>query len=165
MVISSFSKYWGMPGWRIGWMLMPEDLAPAIGGLSGSVSLCPPAAAQYAAVEAFADESYAACDEQVAGFARARALLLQNQERLGWTDAAPADGAFYFYARPGERMLAKYGTSTAYCEALLEQAHVALTPGTDFDTAHGDQYIRLSFAAGHDAVREAIERIVAFQRG
>ncbi|HRO31379.1 aminotransferase class I/II-fold pyridoxal phosphate-dependent enzyme [Citricoccus sp.] len=165
MVISSFSKYWGMPGWRIGWMLMPEDLVPAIGGLSGSVSLCPPAAAQYAAVEAFAEESYAACDEQVAGFARARALLLDNQERLGWTDAAPADGAFYFYATPGERMLAKYGTSTAYCEALLEQAHVALTPGTDFDTAHGDQYIRLSFAAGHDAVREAIERIVAFQRG
>jgi aspartate/methionine/tyrosine aminotransferase len=165
MVISSFSKYWGMPGWRIGWMLMPEDLAPAIGGLSGSVSLCPPAPAQYAAVEAFSEESYAACDAQVAGFARARALVLENQARLGWTDAAPADGAFYFWAKPGEAMLARYGTSTAYCEALLEQAHVALTPGTDFDTAHGEDYVRLSFAAGYDAVAEAIERIVAFQRG
>ncbi|GAA1682427.1 aminotransferase [Citricoccus zhacaiensis] len=163
MVISSFSKYWGMPGWRIGWMLMPEDLAPAIGGLSGSVSLCPPAPAQYAAVEAFSEESYAACDAQVAGFARARALVLENQDRLGWTDAAPADGAFYFWAKPGEAMLARYGTSTAYCEALLERAHVALTPGTDFDTAHGEQYVRLSFAAGYDAVAEAIERIVTFQ--
>nr|WP_313816037.1 aminotransferase class I/II-fold pyridoxal phosphate-dependent enzyme [Citricoccus sp.] len=164
MVISSFSKYWGMPGWRIGWMLMPEDLAPAIGGLSGSVSLCPPAPAQYAAVEAFSQESYAACDAQVAGFARARALVLKNQDRLGWTDAAPADGAFYFWAKPGEAMLARYGTSTAYCEALLERAHVALTPGTDFDTAHGEDYVRLSFAAGYDAVAKAIERIVAFQR-
>lgn len=164
MVISSFSKYWGMPGWRIGWMLMPEDLAPAIGGLSGSVSLCPPAPAQYAAVEAFSEESYAACDAQAAGFARARALVLENQDRLGWTDAAPADGAFYFWAKPGEAMLARYGTSTAYCEALLERAHVALTPGTDFDTAHGEQYVRLSFAAGYDVVAEAIERIVTFQQ-
>ncbi|MFB9073114.1 pyridoxal phosphate-dependent aminotransferase [Citricoccus parietis] len=164
MVISSFSKYWGMPGWRIGWMLMPEDLAPAIGGLSGSVSLCPPAPAQYAAVEAFSVESYAACDAQVAGFARARTLVLENQDRLGWTDAAPADGAFYFWAKPGEAMLARYGTSTAYCEALLERAHVALTPGTDFDTAHGDEYVRLSFAAGYEVVAEAIERIVAFQQ-
>ncbi|MGM7666770.1 aminotransferase class I/II-fold pyridoxal phosphate-dependent enzyme [Microbacterium sp. A93] len=165
MVISSFSKYWGMPGWRIGWMLMPEDLAPAISGLSGSVSLCPPASAQYAAVEAFTEQSYAECDVQVAGFARARALLLEHQDRLGWTDAAPADGAFYFWAKPGAAMLQRYGTSTAYCEALLEQAHVALTPGTDFDTAHGDQYVRLSFAAGQRDVAEAIERIVAFQRG
>lgn len=165
MVISSFSKYWGMPGWRIGWMLMPEDLAGAISGLSGSVSLCPPASAQYAAVEAFTEQSYAECDAQVAGFARARALVLANQDRLGWTDAAPADGAFYFWAQPGDRMLEEYGTSTAYCEALLERAHVALTPGTDFDTARGEQYVRLSFAAGEPDVAEAIERIVDFQNG
>lgn len=164
LVISSFSKYWGMPGWRIGWMLMPEDLAPAVSGLSGSVSLCPPAAAQYAAVEAFTEQSYVECDVQVAGFARARARVLENQGRLGWTDAAPADGAFYFWAKPGEAMLARYGTSTAYCEALLERAHVALTPGTDFDTAHGEEYVRLSFAAGERDVAEAIERIVAFQQ-
>lgn len=164
MVISSFSKYWGMPGWRIGWMLMPADLAAAVGGLSGSVSLCPPAAAQYAAVEAFSEQSYAECDAQVAGFARARELVLANRDRLGWTDAAPADGAFYYWATPGEAMLEKYGTSTEYCRALLEEAHVALTPGTDFDTAHGEQYIRLSFAAGERDVAEAIERIVAFQQ-
>ncbi|WP_201301206.1 hypothetical protein [Citricoccus sp. K5] len=116
--------------------------------LSGSVPHCPPAAVQYAAVEAFTEQSYVECDVQVAGFARARALVLENQGRLGWTDAAPADGAFYFWAKPGEAMLARCGTSTAYCEALLERARVALTPGADVDTAHGEQYVRLSFAAG-----------------
>lgn len=165
VVVSSFSKYWGMPGWRIGWMLMPEDLAAAVSGLTGSVSLCPPAAAQYAAVEAFSEQSYAECDAQVAEFARTRQLVLARAEELGWTDAAPADGAFYFYAQPGERMLERYGSSAAYCSALLERAHVALTPGGDFDSRGGDRYVRLSFAAGYDAVAQALERILDFQRG
>lgn len=111
------------------------------------------------------DGAYAACDAQVEDFASTRRLLLDSQDRLGWTDAAPTDGAFYFWAQPGEAMLARYGTSTAYGEALLERTHVALTPGTDFDTVNGDSYIRLSFAAGYDAVAAAIERIVEFQRG
>lgn len=163
MVISSFSKYWGMPGWRIGWMLMPQDLAESISGLTGSVSLCPPAAAQYAAVEAFTEDSYAQCDVQVAEFARTRHLVLGRAEELGWTGAAPADGAFYYYAQPSAAMLEKYGSSAGYCEALLEQAHVALTPGGDFDSRGGDSFVRLSFAAGYVAVAAAIERILKFQ--
>lgn len=163
IVISSFSKYWGMPGWRVGWMLMPDDLAPAVNALSGSVSLCPPAAAQYAAIEAFSPEAYAECDGQVREFARTRALMLEHQAGLGWTDAAPADGAFYFYARIPQPMLDRYGSSGAYCRALLEEAHVALTPGDDFDTARGSEYVRVSFAAGYDAVAAGIERIIAFQ--
>ena len=70
IVISSFSKYWGMPGWRLGWMLMPADLEPAVSGLAGSISLCPPAAGQYAAIEAFSDEAYAESDAEVAEFGR-----------------------------------------------------------------------------------------------
>ncbi|MDN6351533.1 MAG: aminotransferase class I/II-fold pyridoxal phosphate-dependent enzyme, partial [Yaniella sp.] len=92
IVISSFSKYWGMPGWRLGWMLMPEDLEPAVSGLAGSISLCPPAAGQYAAIEAFSQEAYEASDAEVAEFARTRQLVLDNAERLGWRNAAPADG-------------------------------------------------------------------------
>lgn len=164
MVVNSFSKYWGMPGWRLGWMLMPQDLAAAVSGLTGSVSLCPPAAAQYAAVEAFTDDSYAECDAQVTQFARTRALVLERAESMGWTDAAPSDGAFYYYARPSDQMLERHGSSAGYCEALLEQAHVALTPGGDFDTAQGDRHIRLSFAAGYDAVAEALDRIERFQQ-
>ena len=162
IVISSFSKYWGMTGWRLGWMLLPEDLARPVDALAGNVALCPPAPAQYAAVAAFTGESYAECDEAVAEFARTRKLLLDNAPRLGWGEAAPADGAFYYYADLGPQ-LGRWGSSTAYASALLEQAGVAITPGVDFDDRAGARTVRLSFAAGSLAVGEAIERIVAFQ--
>lgn len=162
IVISSFSKYWGMPGWRLGWMLMPADLAPAVSGLAGSISLCPPAAGQYAAVEAFSQESYEDSDIEVAEFARTRQLVLDNADRLGWRNAAPADGAFYYYAQPSEKILERYGNTVDYAAAVLEHAHVALIPGVDFDTIDGDQFIRISFAAGYDNVERAIERIVEF---
>ncbi|NWN89121.1 MAG: aminotransferase class I/II-fold pyridoxal phosphate-dependent enzyme [Micrococcaceae bacterium] len=162
IVISSFSKYWGMPGWRLGWMLMPADLAPAVSGLAGSISLCPPAAGQYAATEAFSTEAYAESDAKVAEFARTRQLVLDNVDRLGWRHAAPADGAFYYYAQPAEKILQRYGNTVDYAAAVLEHAHVALIPGVDFDSVDGDQFIRVSFAAGYEAVERAIERIVEF---
>jgi len=163
IVISSFSKYWGMPGWRLGWMLMPQDLAPAVSGLSGSISLCPPAAGQYAAIQAFSAEAYAESDAEVAEFARTRQLVLENVHRLGWRNAAPADGAFYYYAQPSKKALACYGNSVAYAAAVLEHAHVALVPGVDFDGVDGSQYVRISFAAGYDNVARAIERLVDFE--
>ena len=162
IVISSFSKYWGMPGWRLGWMLMPQDLEPAVSGLAGSISLCPPAAGQYAAIEAFSAEAYAEADAEVAEFARTRQLVLDNVDRLGWRNAAPADGAFYYYAQPSEAVLAHYGNTVAYAAEVLAKAHVALVPGVDFDAVDGDQYIRISLAAGYDNVAKAIERLVAF---
>ena len=162
IVISSFSKYWGMPGWRLGWMLMPADLEPAVSGLAGSISLCPPAAGQYAAIEAFSDEAYAESDAEVAEFARTRQLFLENVDRLGWRNAAPADGAFYFYAQPSKTILEHFGNTVDYAAAVLEHAHVALIPGVDFDSVDGDQFIRISFASGYDAVQQAIERIVEF---
>ena len=162
LVVSSFSKYWGMPGWRLGWMLMPDDLAAAVDGLAGSVALCPPAAAQEAAVHAFSEESYAFCAEQAGGFTATRGVVLAALPRLGWADAAPADGAFYLWARLAPSMLAEFGSAVGYCAALLEEAGVALTPGDDFDAVHGPESVRLSFAAGPDAVHEALERIAAW---
>jgi aspartate/methionine/tyrosine aminotransferase len=162
LVVTSFSKYWGMTGWRLGWMLLPEDLVRPVDALAGNVALCPPAPAQYAAVAAFTAESYAECDEAVAEFARTRKLLLDNAPRLGWGQAAPADGAFYYYADLG-RQLERWPSSAAYASDLLEQAGVAITPGLDFDDRAGARTVRLSFAAGSIAVGEAIERIVAFQ--
>ncbi|MBB1508566.1 aminotransferase class I/II-fold pyridoxal phosphate-dependent enzyme [Tessaracoccus sp. MC1756] len=162
VVVSSFSKYWGMTGWRIGWLLLPADLADAVDALAGNLALCPPAPAQYAALEAFTDESYAQCDVAVAGFAEARGLLLAAESRLNWGVAAPADGAFYYYADLGPQ-LERWPGSGAYASALLEAAGVAVTPGRDFDTVLGDRTVRLSFAAGATAVAQAIERIVAFQ--
>lgn len=162
LVVSSFSKYWGMPGWRLGWMLMPEDLAPAIDGLAGSVALCPPAAAQEAAVQAFSTEAYAFCHAQAAGFTATREAVLAALPRLGWADAAPADGAFYLWARLAPGMLAAFGDAVGYCAALLEEAGVALTPGDDFDGVHGREFVRLSFAADPAQVREALDRIAAW---
>ncbi len=162
MVISSFSKYWGMPGWRLGWMLMPADLEPAVSGLAGSISLCPPAAAQYAAIEAFSQDAYDESDAEVAEFARTRQLVLENVDRLGWRNAAPADGAFYYYTQPSQKILDHYGNTVEYAADMLQHAHVAVIPGVDFDHVAGDQFIRISFAAGYDAVERAIERIVEF---
>jgi aspartate/methionine/tyrosine aminotransferase len=162
VVVSSFSKYWGMTGWRLGWLLLPEELVRPVDALAGNVALCPPAPAQYAAVAAFAEESYLECDAEVEQFAATRTLLLDNAARLGWGPAAPADGAFYYYADLGTQ-LDRWGNSAAYASALLEEAGVAVAPGGDFDDSHGDRCVRLSFAAGPTAVAEAIERIVTFQ--
>jgi aspartate/methionine/tyrosine aminotransferase len=162
VVVSSFSKYWGMTGWRLGWALMPADLAPAFDALAGNVALCPPAPAQLAAVEAFTHQSYAEADAAVAGYAKVRRLLLENLGRLDWGDAAPADGAFYLYADLGGQ-LAGFADSAAYCRALLEQEGVALVPGADFDAVNGTRSVRLSFAAGAAAVAGAVERIIRFQ--
>ena len=88
--------------------------------------------------------------------------MLAALPRLGWADAAPADGAFYLWARLAPGMLAEFGSAVGYCAALLEEAGVALTPGDDFDAVHGPESVRLSFAAGPDAVHEALERIAAW---
>ncbi|MCQ9163799.1 aminotransferase class I/II-fold pyridoxal phosphate-dependent enzyme [Arthrobacter sp. STN4] len=162
VVVSSFSKYWGMTGWRLGWALVPDDLIGVVDALAGNVALCPPAPAQMAAVEAFSEASYAEAEAAVAEYSRTRAYLLTMLDRLGWVDAAPADGAFYLYAGLGAAMDG-FADSAAYCSALLEAQGVAVVPGLDFDTVHGGRTVRLSFAAGYDAVREGLERIVAFQ--
>ncbi len=162
VVISSFSKYWGMTGWRLGWAIVPDDLIDTVDALAGNVALCPPAPAQMAAVAAFREASYEAAESFVAEYARTREYLLANLARLGWGDAAPADGAFYLYANLGAAMDG-FADSAAYCSALLESAGVAVVPGLDFDSAAGHDTVRLSFAAGYDVVREGFERIVAFQ--
>lgn len=162
VVISSFSKYWGMTGWRLGWAIVPDDLLPGVDALAGNVALCPPAPAQQAAVEAFSEQSYAEADAFVAEFSRTRDHVLAKVADLGWTDAAPADGAFYFYANLGPA-LAGFVDSRDYCAALLESEAVALVPGGDFDSVGGASTVRLSFAAGYDAVRDALLRIERFQ--
>ncbi|WP_454778599.1 aminotransferase class I/II-fold pyridoxal phosphate-dependent enzyme [Georgenia muralis] len=162
IVISSFSKYWGMTGWRLGWALMPADLAPAFDALAGNVALCPPAPAQVAGLGAFTDDAYAEADARVAGFAGTRDVLLGELDRLGWGPVAPADGAFYLYADLGHNLDGFEG-SPHWCAELLEREGVAVVPGTDFDAVHGSRFVRLSFAAGRENVAEAVERIVRFQ--
>lgn len=163
IVISSFSKYWGMTGWRLGWMLMPDELADGIDSLAGNIALCPPTPAQVAALGAFTPAAYEQADRRVAALAAARRKLLGQLDRLGWGPVAPADGAFYLWADIGAR-LGPHRDAIAWCRALLEDEAVALVPGSDFDNARGDRWIRLSFAAGAEAVAAAVERIDRFQR-
>jgi len=162
-VVSSFSKYWGMPGWRLGWAVLPQYLVDPVSRLAGNVALCPPHGSQLAAVEAFSAESMDFAEAQLADYATARSLVLQALPQIGWDQVAPADGAFYVYARIGEH-LEKYDDAAAYCAALLEQAGVAVVPGTDFDPVHGGEWVRLSLAPGSAAVAEGLDRIRNFHR-
>jgi aspartate/methionine/tyrosine aminotransferase len=163
VVVSSFSKYWGMTGWRLGWAVLPRELRGPVDALAGNVALCPPTPSQLAALGAFTERSYAEADAEVAALARKRQLLFDSLDRLGWGPVAPVDGAFYLWAGIGAQ-LGDHPDSVSWCRALLEEAGVALVPGTDMDPVGGGSYVRLSFAASEDDVREALERIDAFQR-
>src|SRR5699024_3031893 len=151
VVVSSFSKYWGMTGWRLGWLLVPEDLRGAVDALAGNLALCPPAGPQEAAVAAFSERPYAEAAEAGVEVARARDLLLAKVPELGWGAAAPADGAFYYWAELGEQLEGFTG-AREYASALLEATGVAVTPGGDFDPAAGHRCVRLSLAAGPEAI-------------
>ncbi len=162
IVINSFSKYWGMTGWRLGWALLPASLVRPMEALASNFALSPPAPAQELALSAFEPETYAERDAIVAGFARARSLILDAERELNWGVAAPSDGAFYYYSELGPQ-LERHGTSVNYARALLEQADVAVVPGVDFDPIAGSLAVRLSYAAGEAAVAEALDRIIRFQ--
>ncbi len=169
VVINSFSKYWGMTGWRLGWAILPPSLVAPFEALASNFALSPPAPAQEFALSAFTDESYAERDTIVDGFARARALILDAAPQLNWGTAAPSDGAFYYYSDLGPQ-LERFGDSVRYARALLDGADVAVVPGVDFDPSTGsgqgagDRAVRLSYAAGEAAVAEALDRIIRFQR-
>ena len=164
VVVSSFSKYWGMTGWRLGWALLPADLVGAVDALAGNYALCAPVPAQHAAIEAFTESSYTGAEAAVREFAAARSLVLDAVPELGWSKVAPADGAFYVWADIANQ-LGPYAGSAAWCRALLDAEGVAVTPGSDFDTEDGDAAIRLSLAAGPEAVGAALLRIRRFQQG
>ena len=159
VVVNSFSKFWAMTGWRLGWLVLPDDLLPAVDALAGNVALCPPALAQDAAIAAFSEAGYAAAHANVARYAVARELVLSRLDELGWRQVAPADGAFYVYADISASGL----DSREWCTRLLAEADVALTPGTDFDPENGHDWVRLSFASDAVVVGEAIDRIVTWQ--
>ena len=160
VVVNSFSKYWAMTGWRLGWLVLPDELVGPVDALAGNVALSPPALAQHAGVAAFSPEGYAAAAENVARYAASRELVLARLDDLGWARVAPADGAFYVYADVSGDGL----DSVTWCERLLAEAGVALTPGTDFDGVHGGDWVRLSFAAAPATVADAVDRIVAWRR-
>jgi aspartate/methionine/tyrosine aminotransferase len=155
VVFDSFSKYFSMTGWRIGWMLVPPRLRRAVDVLTGNFTICPPALAQHAAVAAFTEEAYAECDGHVARYAENRAVLLEGLPTLGIDRLAPADGAFYVYADIGHLT----DDTMSFAHRLLAETGVATAPGVDFDTVAGPRFLRLSFAGSRAEVETALDRL------
>ncbi|MFN8195422.1 MAG: pyridoxal phosphate-dependent aminotransferase [Nocardioidaceae bacterium] len=155
IVFSSFSKYFSMTGWRIGWMLVPERLRRAVDILTGNFTICPPVIAQRACLAAFDEPAYAELDGHVARYAANRARLLEGLPALDLTRLAPADGAFYVYADVGHLT----DDSLTWSRELLATTGIALTPGVDFDTVDGHRFVRLSFAGPLADIDEALRRL------
>ncbi|WP_338089655.1 pyridoxal phosphate-dependent aminotransferase [Nocardioides lijunqiniae] len=155
VVFSSFSKYFSMTGWRIGWMLVPERLRRAVDVLTGNFTICPPVIAQRACLAAFDDATYAELDGHVRRYAENRRLLLDTLPQLGVTRLAPADGAFYVYADVGHLTQ----DSMSFAHDLLARTGVAVATGVDFDTAEGHHHIRLSFAGPRSDIEQALDRL------
>jgi aspartate/methionine/tyrosine aminotransferase len=158
IVINSFSKYYAMTGWRLGWMVVPEDLLRSVESLAQNLFVSPQALPQHAARIAF--DAKAELDGKVAHYAENRALLLRELPKAGFDRLAPADGAFYMFADVG----ALTNDSTAFCQQMLEETGVAATPGVDFDPARGHRFLRFSFAGSTADIAEAARRLVAWRR-
>src|SRR6201989_2075671 len=158
LVINSFSKYFCMTGWRVGWMVVPEPLVRPIERLQQNLAISVPTLSQIAAEAAFDGK-----DEMEAikrGYVENRRILIEGLPAAGLTKFLPADGAFYLYADVSDFT----SDSFAFASKMLEEAHVAATPGVDFDPFHGRNFIRFSYARSAGDMREAVDRIARWLR-
>lgn len=153
LVINSFSKYFCMTGWRVGWMVAPEILVRPIERLQQNLSISVPALSQIAAEAAF--DGAAEMEEIKHGYQENRRILIQGLPKTGLRKFLPADGAFYLYADVSDFT----SDSFEFAKQMLEQANVAATPGLDFDPIHGRSFIRFSYARSAEEMREAVDRI------
>ncbi|MDP6573924.1 MAG: pyridoxal phosphate-dependent aminotransferase [Rhodospirillales bacterium] len=153
IVINSFSKYFSMTGWRLGWMVLPENLLRSVECLAQNLFVSPPAISQRAALAAF--ESRDELDGHVRRYARNRALLLEELPKAGYDKLAPVEGAFYIYADVAHLT----NDSQEYCQRMLRETGVAATPGIDFDPERGNRFVRFSFAGATDDMAEAARRL------
>jgi aspartate/methionine/tyrosine aminotransferase len=158
IVINSFSKYYCMTGWRIGWMVMPERLIRRAEILQQNLFISAPTLSQIAATVALNERDYA--EQQKASYAENRALLSAGLGELGFELASAGDGAFYTYAGIGRFS----NDSLAFCESMLEVAGVAAAPGVDFDRVDGNGFVRFSYAGTRRSVEEGLERLRVFLR-
>lgn len=156
IVVNSFSKYYSMTGWRLGWMVVPDDLLRPVECLAQNLFISPPTVSQYAALAALGCR--AELDDHVARYARNRELLLRELPKAGFGRLASADGAFYLYADVTHLT----NDSSAFCARMLAETGVAATPGIDFDPDRGNRYVRFSFAGRTEDMAEAARRLIAW---
>lgn len=153
IIVNSFSKYFSMTGWRLGWLVVPEDLDRSFECLAQSLFIAPPTVSQHGGIEVFDCEDE--LNANVLRYAGNREILLNNLPMLGFDKFAPADGAFYIYAD----ISALSENSEVFCKKMLHEAGVAATPGVDFDPLRGHQFVRFSFAGTADDMEEACARL------
>jgi len=153
IIINSFSKYFSMTGWRIGWMVVPPELVSAVERLAQNLYISAPGLSQYAALAAF--DATKELDEKVAGYRRNRDLLLRELPKAGFDKIAPVDGAFYMFAD----VSGLTDNAQEFCQKMLVEAGVATTPGIDFDPARGSQFLRFSIAGDFVTMEEAARRL------
>lgn len=153
-VVNSFSKYFSMVAWRLGWLAAPPAFADRARALVSNLFLTPPSLSQHAGLVAM--DCREELEANLAVYRRNRALILEALPRLGLATIAPPDGAFYIYADVGHLT----DDSLGFCERVLRDTGVAIAPGVDFDPVEGRRFIRISFAVSTDLVREGVERLV-----
>ncbi len=155
ITVNSFSKYFAMTGWRLGWLVLPPALVPAVEKLAQNLYICASSIAQEAALACFEPASIAEYERRRAAFQQRRDFVVPALERLGLSVPVVPDGAFYAYAD----VSAHAPSSWDLCFELMQRAQVALTPGRDFGRAAGERYLRLSFASSMAQLHEAVERL------
>ncbi len=158
IVINSFSKYFSMTGWRIGWVVAPDELVRPVERLQQNLFINAPTLSQFAALKAF--ECIEELEERKKGYQRNRDFLLDALPNAGFRSILPADGAFYLYADISDLT----EDSRQFARTLLNETGVALTPGLDFDAARGQHFLRFSYARSHDDMREGVKRLKSWMR-
>jgi aspartate/methionine/tyrosine aminotransferase len=159
VVINSFSKYFCMTGWRVGWMVLPPELVRPIDRLQGNLAISVPALSQIAAQAAFDGHAQAQAVKHI--YEANRLVLLEGMPKAGLERILPVDGAFYLYADVSRFC----SDSFAFAKQMLEEAHVAATPGIDFDPLNGSRFVRFCYAGATADVHEAVARITRWLAG
>jgi len=157
--INSFSKYFSMTGWRLGWMVLPPELVAPVEKLAQNLFICPSTLAQHAALACFDDASIAEFEARRAEFRRRRDFIVPALERIGFEVPVPPDGAFYVWADCSRFLTPAMPGSWEFSFEMMRRAHVALTPGRDFGPAAAGRFVRLSFASSMAQLEAAVARL------
>ncbi|WP_371766551.1 pyridoxal phosphate-dependent aminotransferase [Massilia sp.] len=164
ITVNSFSKYFSMTGWRLGWLVLPQSLVPAVEKLAQNLFICAPAIAQHAALAAFHDDAIAIFEERRREFRRRRDFLVPALRDLGFQVPVLPDGAFYVYADITKVNHPLAHDSSAFGMAVLRDALVALVPGDDFGFAAPQQHVRFSYATKYERIEQAVDRLATLIR-
>jgi aspartate/methionine/tyrosine aminotransferase len=157
-VINSFSKFFSMTGWRVGWMIVPQNHVRIVERLAQNLFICPPHVSQVAALEAMSCEDELA--QNLVIYRKNRQIIMDGLQQIGLQSFAPPDGAFYFYID-----VSRYtADSLSFCNDILEEVGVAITPGVDFDPSRGQTTVRISYARSTEEIVEGIDRLGDFMK-